>query len=164
MKKIAENVFALIVFLGLIGCSVGPGGWRRTSSDSQSIAVIEDESLRGSAADFVANAGDRVFFVFDSSSISETSEAILEKQAAWLLANPGRRILIEGHCDERGTREYNLGLGERRADAAARYLVKNGVEKDRIRTISWGKDRPFAVEGTQEEVHRKNRVAVQTIE
>jgi peptidoglycan-associated lipoprotein len=81
-----------------------------------------------------------------------------------LKENVGRKVLIEGHCDERGTREYNLGLGERRADSAARYLMDHGISGDRIRTISYGKDRPIAAQGTQEEIYRMNRVAISVVE
>jgi peptidoglycan-associated lipoprotein len=128
------------------------------------VEVVEDESLRGTAADFIANAGDRCFFAFDKSNLSPEAEATLTRQADWLKKHESRKVLIEGHCDERGTREYNLGLGERRADAAARFLTTHGVNGDRVRTISYGKDRPIAATGSQEEVHRVNRVAIAVIE
>jgi peptidoglycan-associated lipoprotein len=132
--------------------------------DVKGVEVVEDDALRGTAADFIANAGDRVFFAFDKSGLSPEAEATLARQAEWLKKHETRRVLIEGHCDERGTREYNLGLGERRADAAARFLANTGLGEDRVRTISYGKDRPIAAQGSQEEVHRMNRVAISVIE
>ena len=128
------------------------------------VPSIEDNELRGSAAEFITNAGDRVFFGYDTSSIDQEGAEILRRQAEWLKVNPAYRVLIEGHCDERGTREYNIGLGERRADSAAKFLEHNGVDSSRIRTISYGKDRPISAEGSQEEVHRVNRVAISVIE
>ena len=126
--------------------------------------VVEDDSLAKASADFIAEAGDRVFYDFDKSSLSKESEATLERQANWLKNHPNRNLLIEGHCDERGTREYNLGLGERRADAAARYLTDHGVESTRIRTISFGKDRQIAAEGSKKDVYAANRVAISVVE
>ena len=128
------------------------------------IPSIEDSELRGSAAEFITNAGDRVFFAYDTSSLEQEGSETLRRQAEWLKVNPAYRVLIEGHCDERGTREYNIGLGERRADAAAKFLESNGVDGSRIRTISYGKDRPISSEGTQEEINRVNRVAISVIE
>ena len=159
MKKIAKSFVSLACVLMLIGCSCD-----KEAATSGGGMVVEDEALRGAAADFIANAGDRAFFAYDSSSLSSEAEATLSRQADWLKNHPSRRVLIEGHCDERGTREYNLGLGERRADAAARFLTKHGIEGDRVRTISYGKDRPIAVQGTTEEIHRMNRVAISVIE
>ena len=136
----------------------------KTAATKGGVEVIEDEALRGTAADFIANAGDRVFYAFDKSSLSPEAEATLARQADWLKKHDSRKVLIEGHCDERGTREYNLGLGERRADAAARFFVNHGINGDRVRTISYGKDRPIAAQGSQEEIHRMNRVAIAVIE
>lgn len=99
----------------------------------------------GSAQDFVVNVGDRVFFETDSSSITAQGAATLDKQAQWLALYPRYTITIEGHADERGTREYNLALGARRAKASADYLVSRGVSPQRLRTISYGKERPVAL-------------------
>jgi peptidoglycan-associated lipoprotein len=99
----------------------------------------------GSAQDFAVNVGDRVFFETDSSALTGTAQATLAQQAQWLATYPRYTIIVEGHADERGTREYNLGLGARRATAVRDYLASRGVAPTRIRTISYGKERPIAV-------------------
>ncbi len=99
----------------------------------------------GSAQDFVVNVGDRVFFESDSSDLTSTATATLDKQAQWLNQYAKYPITVEGHADERGTREYNFALGARRAQAARDYLVSRGVNASRIKTISYGKERPVAV-------------------
>lgn len=104
-------------------------------------------------------AGDRVFYAFDSSELSPLARQTLQRQADWLKAHGRIRVAVEGHADERGTREYNLALGERRANAAKNYLVALGIAPDRLKTISYGKERP-AVLGSGEEVWRQNRRAV----
>jgi len=96
----------------------------------------------GSQQDLVVNVGDRVFFDFDKYNLKPDAQATLQKQAAWLKKYPNVRILVAGNADERGTREYNLALGERRANAAKDYLVSLGVSPDRLKTISYGKERP----------------------
>lgn len=105
---------------------------------------------------------DRIYFGFDKYNITNDSNEILKLQAQWLKSDPTISIMIEGHCDERGTREYNLALGERRAVAAKNYLVKQGVDAKRIKTISYGKERPVFV-GTGEAVWAKNRVSVTVV-
>ncbi len=97
----------------------------------------------GSIEDFATNAGDRVYFAYDSYTLSSESRAVLAKQAAWLNSYPRVRLLIAGNCDERGTREYNLALGARRASAVKEYLVNLGVDPSRLTTISYGKERPI---------------------
>jgi peptidoglycan-associated lipoprotein len=99
----------------------------------------------GSAQDFVVNVGDRVFFETDSTDLTTTATATLDKQAAWLSRYPRYTFLIEGHADERGTREYNFSLGARRGQAARDYLVSRGISSSRLRTVSYGKERPVAV-------------------
>ncbi|HYA80336.1 MAG TPA: peptidoglycan-associated lipoprotein Pal [Methylocystis sp.] len=99
----------------------------------------------GSAQDFVVNVGDRVFFESDSTDLTSTAQATLDKQAEWLNRYSRYSFTIEGHADERGTREYNFALGARRADAAKSYLISRGVAAGRIRTVSYGKERPVAV-------------------
>lgn len=97
----------------------------------------------GTVADFQANAGDRVFFETDRFDLSADAQAVLQRQAAWLQAFPGVQIQVAGNCDERGTREYNLALGSRRANAVRDYLVGLGVAPGRISTVSYGKERPI---------------------
>ena len=99
----------------------------------------------GSAQDFIVNVGDRVFFETDSTDLTPTATATLDKQAQWLSQYPRYAITIEGHADERGTREYNFALGARRAQAARDYLASRGVNGSRLKTISFGKERPVAV-------------------
>jgi peptidoglycan-associated lipoprotein len=105
---------------------------------------------------------DRVFFDLNESSLSSEAKKILDNQTAWLKSDSGIKITIEGHCDERGTREYNIALGERRANSAKEYLVNNGINNSRINTISYGKERPAFV-GSGEEIWAKNRRAVTVI-
>jgi len=116
----------------------------------------------GTQEDLVVNVGDRVFFGFDKSDLSSEAQATLDRQAAWLKKYPGVKVTIEGHCDERGTREYNLALGERRATAAKNYLVAAGIPAGRISTISYGKERP-AVVGSNEAAWAQNRRGVTVV-
>ena len=99
----------------------------------------------GSTRDFALNVGDRVFFETDSSDFTPSATATLDRQAEWLARYPVHRIVIEGHADERGTREYNYALGGRRAQAVSDYLAARGVAASRLRTVSYGKERPVAV-------------------
>jgi peptidoglycan-associated lipoprotein len=99
----------------------------------------------GSAQDFVVNVGDRIFFETDQTDISSNNRGTLDKQAQWLQQYPRYQVTIEGHADERGTREYNIALGARRATNTKNYLVSRGIAPNRIRTISYGKERPVAV-------------------
>jgi peptidoglycan-associated lipoprotein len=99
----------------------------------------------GTTQDFTVNVGDRIFFDTDSSSIRSDAQQTLARQAQWLNRYPNYQITVEGHADERGTREYNLALGARRAAATRDYLVSQGVPRNRIKTLSFGKERPVAV-------------------
>jgi peptidoglycan-associated lipoprotein len=137
------------------GGPVGPAGPRSGIGAS---AVVP-----GSQQDLAAAAGDRVFFAFDRADINAEGQQTLERQAAWLQRYPNVTVLIEGHCDERGTREYNLALGERRANAVKNVLIAAGVSASRISTISYGKERPIVV-GSNEEAWAQNRVAVTTVQ
>jgi len=117
----------------------------------------------GSRADFLAQAGtDTVFFDTDSYDVDAEDQATLSRQAQWLAKYPNVSVTIEGHCDERGTREYNLALGERRANAAKNYLVSVGVPASRISVISYGKERPLAT-GSDEAAWAQNRRAVTVV-
>lgn len=112
----------------------------------------------GSVQDFVINVGDRVYFDFDSYQVRADAQPILDQQSAWLQRYPAVKVRIEGNCDERGTREYNLALGARRASSVRDYLVAHGVAAGRIETISYGKERPIDG-GSGEEAWAKNRNA-----
>lgn len=116
----------------------------------------------GSQEDLVANVGDRVFFDTDKSSLSDEARATLQRQAAWMELYPNLTFTLEGHADERGTREYNLALGGRRANAAKDYLVSLGVDGGRLNTVSYGKERPVCLE-SNENCWAQNRRAVTVI-
>lgn len=117
----------------------------------------------GSAQDFVVNVGDRVFFDTDSSSLNAEGQAVVSRQAQWLSLYPRYTVTIEGHADERGTREYNLALGARRAKAAQDFLVARGIAANRVRTISYGKERPVAL-CDQDSCWAQNRRAVTVLD
>jgi peptidoglycan-associated lipoprotein len=125
-------------------------------------ATAETGIRAGSQQDLNAQAGDRVFFAYDHSDITPEGRATLEKQAAWMKTNANVTVTIEGHCDERGTREYNLALGERRANAVKNVLVALGIPAQRISTISYGKERP-AVVGSTEAAWAQNRRGVTVV-
>lgn len=141
------------------GASSATSGSGSQASSSQTAAPMAAGPTKGSAQDFVVNVGDRVFFDFDKSNIRPDQRATLEKQAAWLKTYPQVKLTIEGHCDERGTREYNLALGERRANSVKDFLVALGINPDRLQTISYGKERPVAL-GHNEEAWAQNRRGV----
>ncbi len=126
----------LLAALAVSACANKPG------DDSMASAGA---ATPGSQQDFVVNVGDRVFFESDSSELSAQSRATLEKQAQWLQTYRSYTFTIEGHADERGTREYNIALGARRATAVRDYLMARGIEAGRMRTVSFGKERPVAV-------------------
>ena len=122
-----------------------------------------DSVLPGSNADFMRSVqSNTVNFGLDQYDIDPTARAVLDGQAAWLQRFPQVRITIEGHCDERGTREYNLALGDRRANAAKNYLAAKGIDAGRISTISYGKERPLAP-GSDEDSWAQNRRAVTVV-
>jgi len=139
------KIVSLIAVAGLVAaCGTAPTSETASTSGSgaASTAATASNIVAGSAEDLKVNVGDRVFFGFDRYNLTAQARNILQKQAAWMIANTSVRVAIEGHCDERGTREYNLALGERRATAAADYLMTLGVPATRISTISYGKERP----------------------
>ena len=129
-----------------------------SSSSSSSGTASSSSAAVDSAADKLAAVGNTVYFGYDSAVLDGNSQATLFRQAAFLKGNPSLTVTIEGHCDERGTREYNLALGERRAAAARDYLLAQGVDPARIRVISYGKERPVAA-GSNETSWSKNRRA-----
>ena len=117
----------------------------------------------GSIEDFQINVGDRVFFDYDSYEVRADAQDTLQKQAAWLQQYPTYTITVEGHCDERGTREYNLALGERRANSVKNYLVALGIDANRVQTVSYGKERP-EIEGSDETAWAQNRRGVTVLQ
>ena len=149
------------------GSSGSSGSSSSSASSSGSASSSSSSSSNGmtdkvSAEEALAAIGNTVYFAFDSSALNAETEGTLMRQAAFLSANPALTVTIEGHCDERGTREYNLALGERRATAARDFLLAQGVDSARIRTISYGKERP-AVAGSNESAWAKNRRAATVI-
>ncbi len=116
----------------------------------------------GSEEDLVANVGDRVFFAFNKSDLSPEADGTLDKQSAWLSRYPQVSVQVAGNTDDRGTEEYNIALGQRRANAARDYLVAKGVSSSRISTISYGKDRPTA-QGDDESAWAQNRNAITSV-
>lgn len=128
-----------------------------SAPEQQAAPMVPAGAAPGSIQDFVENVGERVFFATDESKLDDVARVTLDKQAAWLKKYPGYNIVIEGNCDERGTREYNLALGERRAKAVKDYLVSNGgMQADRLGTVSFGKERPIAL-GSTPAAWAKNR-------
>jgi peptidoglycan-associated lipoprotein len=132
----ARLAFVLVAGLALAACASGA---------TQNQAGMAAAGAPGSQQDFVVNVGDRVFFETDSTELTPQARSTLEKQAQWLQAYNRYSFTIEGHADERGTREYNIALGARRAQTVHDYLAARGVDANRMRTISYGKERPVAV-------------------
>ncbi len=120
----------------------GAGGFGPGGAGGISSGALGDPNDPNSVAHFQQRIGDRVFFETDASTLTDTARQTLAGQARWLTANPQYAIMIEGHADERGTREYNVALGARRANAVVQYLVSQGVQSNRMRTVSYGKERP----------------------
>ena len=122
----------------------------------ETLPVVPTGPTAGSLEDFQVNVGDRVYFDLDQYRLSADAQDILKRQAAWLASYPDVNILVAGNCDERGTREYNLALGERRASVVKNYLVDLGVDPARVQTVSYGKERPLAL-GSNEDSWAQNR-------
>jgi peptidoglycan-associated lipoprotein len=135
---------------------------QQSQSGSAQASRQAPEVTPGSQQDLVANIGDRVFFDFDKFDLLAASRSTLELQAAWLKRFPNINITVEGHADERGTREYNLALGERRANSVKDFLVSQGIDPRRVRTISYGKERPVAL-GSNEAAWSQNRRGVTVV-
>ena len=160
----------LIAALGLAACNnpdrfgagdnaAGAGAGAGFGAGAVGVSGLGDPNDPRSLAYFQQRVGDRVLFAVDQHTLSPEARGILQGQAQWLASNPGYAIIMEGHADEQGTREYNLALGARRAQAARDFLVSQGVAPGNIRTISYGKERPVEVCST-EECYAKNRRAV----
>ncbi|GHC76718.1 peptidoglycan-associated lipoprotein [Limoniibacter endophyticus] len=141
-SKLNLNVLtvALMAGLALAGCAS-----QKTPNSAADLGLGAGAATPGSSQDFTVNVGDRIFFDTDSTAIRADAQATLAKQAQWLNRYSQFSITIEGHADERGTREYNLALGSRRAAATRDFLVSQGVASNRLKTISYGKERPVAV-------------------
>jgi peptidoglycan-associated lipoprotein len=148
----------------LAACSTPPA----PTPAAQAAAPMTAGPIPGSEEDLVANVGDRIFYDFDKSNINGTGSrttsnmATLDKQVAWLAKYPQVNLQVAGNCDERGTEDYNLALGQKRASADANYLMAKGVAKARVTTISYGKDRPVAL-GSNEDSWSQNRNAITSV-
>jgi peptidoglycan-associated lipoprotein len=153
---------ALAVTLLVAGCSSKPQTGPQTDMSSNSDTSSSSSVIPGSEQDLAQNVGDRVFFELNNSELSQEARQTLDRQAAWLKKFPNVSVTLEGHCDERGTREYNMALGARRANSARAYLVALGIPSGRIQTVSYGAERP-AVLGTGETVWSQNRRAVTVV-
>ena len=132
------------------------------AASSSSSSGSDSSITAGTQEDLIVNVGDRVFFEFDSSELTVDAQATLDAQAAWMMQYPDTNITIEGHADERGTREYNLALGDKRAFAVYSYLAQAGIDTNRMEYISWGKERPEVV-GSDETAYSQNRRGVTTV-
>ena len=144
---------------GDLGANGGAGGAGGLGADGVTTSGLGDPSNPTSVAYFNQSVGDRVLFMVDQSTLTEEARGILNGQAQWLQTNPDYAIIVEGHADEQGTREYNIALGARRADAVKNYLIAQGVAGDRVQTVSYGKERPIAV-CSDEGCYAQNRRAV----
>ena len=178
-------ILPLLAVLGLAACESTPDDDASTTGGGAEDAMVEIPDASADRADqepieqieiaespeppigsqtyLVQNVGDRVFFELDSAVLGPESRRTLERQAEWLRLVPDVSLILEGHCDERGTREYNLALGERRANVVRKYLISQGIAPSRLRTISYGKERPYAL-GHNDEAWALNRRSVSAVE
>jgi len=173
------SLFAAALLLA--ACETGPDNQASTggSGDSETASQstgggsgagqdgVSSEDMSGpqpgTQEHLVVNVGDRVFFGFDQAQLSSQAQATVEKLAAWLKQYPSKQVTVEGHADERGTREYNLALGAKRANAVRDYLIVMGIDPNRVETVSFGEERP-AVQGSNEDAWAQNRRAVFVVE
>ncbi len=144
-----KTKFAMVFAAGLAAAACASTA-NQGAVDPNASSGITSTAIPGSEQDFVEQTGERVFFELDSYALRSDGRAALERQAAWLQQYPDVEVLVAGNCDERGTREYNLALGARRANAARDYLVSLGVSPSRITTISYGKERPLDPRSNEE--------------
>ena len=158
------SIFAVLALL--TACETAPDGSGSSSGAGGGSSATSSSGAGGPRAgtqeDLVVNVGDRVFFGFNKFKLSAAARGTLEKQSAWLKKYGSVTIVIEGHADERGTREYNLALGARRANSAKDYLVTLGISPSRIKTISYGEERPVAL-GSSEKSWSQNRRSVTVV-
>ena len=156
--KLAAIAFAVV----LAGCETKPPPAPAPAPAPVATPPVAPSIIPGSAEDLRVNVGDTVHFDYNKYAILDADKATLQRQAAWLGKYPAVRVTIEGNCDERGTREYNLALGARRANAVKEYLVSLGVSAARLDTVSYGKEKPMCTEST-ESCWAQNRRGVTTI-
>lgn len=163
VSKLLSVVSVMLLVAACSSAKSGKGGAAGVANEAEEKYRIASENLEPFTAipgsKTGAKASDRVFFAYDSSALSATAQKTLEKQAGWLKKHSDVKVTVEGHADERGTREYNIALGARRASAAKSQLVKLGVSAARVSTVSYGKERP-AVTGSNSAAWAENRRAV----
>lgn len=162
LKLTAKTSLALLAALALTACSTTNDRLSTapaTSTGALSTSPLGDPTDPSSVAYFNATVGDRVLFSVDQFTLTPEGETVLAAQASWLAANPDYAAVIEGHADEQGTREYNLGLGARRAAAVQNFLISQGVAPGRLKTVTYGKERPIEV-CSSEACYQQNRRAV----
>lgn len=169
-NRLAATLLAATALVAVAGCAKkrpetlppAPVGTEGAPTGEQT-GPVDGAIVPGSDADFRRSVtSNTVNFGLDQSDIDDTARGILDSQVQWLTRYPNVRVTLEGHCDERGTREYNLALGERRANSAKNYLVSRGVSAARITTVSYGKERPAAL-GSDEQSYAQNRRAVTVV-
>ena len=157
-----KKLFMLIVscfFLASCAATKTEQGGDVDAASASTSSSSGGEITAGTQEDLIVNVGDRVFFEFDSSELTVDAQATLDAQAAWLMQYPDTNITVEGHADERGTREYNLALGDKRAFSVYSYLAQAGVDTNRMEYVSWGKERPEVI-GSDETAYSQNRRGV----
>lgn len=161
MKSTFKIFAALAAIAALAACETAPNA-NGNAGGSGTGGTGDGMYGSSSMGEIAPGVGDRVFFDYDSSVVDAQGQSVLSSQATYLQSNANVNVTLEGHCDERGTREYNIALGERRAYAAKKYLVSQGISPNRISTVSYGKERP-AVVGSDEGSWAQNRRAVTVV-
>ena len=156
------RLIGIAAALALLTACAGGGPPPGAATSAGAGAATMAGPVPGSEEDLVQNVGDRVFFDFNQSTLRPDGQTTLDRQAAWLMRYPQVKVQVAGNCDDRGTEEYNLALGSRRANATRDYLVAKGVDPSRITTISYGKDRPVAL-GDNEEAWAQNRNTITSV-
>ncbi|HWA31135.1 MAG TPA: peptidoglycan-associated lipoprotein Pal [Rhizomicrobium sp.] len=151
MMRISSSLKFAVVAAAIVvaGCTSKPQAVNTAPPPETMSNTTTSSIVPGSAEDLKVNVGDTVHFAYDAYNIDDEARTTLQRQAAWLQKYPSVRVTVEGHCDERGTREYNLALGARRANAVKEYLASLGVSPDRVDTISYGKERPICTESNE---------------
>ena len=159
------QVAAIASVILIAGCTTKPQATAETPppvSSGPTTSETQSSVVAGSEQDLKVNVGDTVHFGYNQFSVQDEDKTTLQRQAAWLQKYPAIRVTVEGNCDERGTREYNLDLGARRANSVKEYLVSLGVSSDRVDTISYGKERPICTE-SDESCWAQNRRGVTVV-
>jgi len=173
MKKFKFLALALVLVVGLSGCTkkeelntelegerIPVSGFENEGTgETANVEGYESGPVPGTQQDLVVNIGDRVFYDYDQHALRADARATVERQARWMNQHPSLNVVIEGHCDERGTREYNLALGEKRAEAVKNYMIALGVDPSRLEVLSYGKERPAAL-GSNPSAWAQNRRGV----